>query len=134
MTTASDPTIDPPLKGVNIAPGWRVDSWAEKETLQQASYPDQEELRTVLDRLSWLPPLVTSWEVLTLREQIAEAQAGKRFVLQGVDCAEHFEDCTSSLITNRLKVLLQMSLVLLHGLEMPVVRIGRFAGHYAKPR
>jgi 3-deoxy-7-phosphoheptulonate synthase len=134
MTTASDLSVDPPLKGVNLAPGWRADSWAERETLQQATYPDQEALDAVLEQLSWLPPLVTSWEILTLREQIAEAQAGKRFVLQGGDCAEHFEDCTSPLITNRLKVLLQMSLVMVHGLEMPVVRIGRFAGQYAKPR
>jgi len=87
-----------------------------------------------LEKLSDLPPLVTSWEILSLREQIAEAQAGKRFLLQGGDCAESFEECCSPLITNRLKVLLQMSLALVHGLQMPVVRIGRFAGQYAKPR
>ena len=123
-----------PVKGVNLAPGWTPDSWSARETLQQAAYPDQEELQGVLERLSQLPPLVTSWEVLALREQIAEAQAGQRFVLQGGDCAEHFNECSSPLITNRLKVLLQMSLVLVHGLAMPVVRIGRFAGQYAKPR
>jgi 3-deoxy-7-phosphoheptulonate synthase len=69
-----------------------------------------------------------------LREQIAEAQRGERFFLQGGDCAETFEEVCSPLITNRLKVLLQMSLALIHGLQMPVVRIGRFAGQYAKPR
>ena len=134
MTTASDLSVDPPLKGVNLAPGWRPDSWTEREVLQQATYPDREALDAVLHQLSRMPPLVTSWEILTLREQIAEAQAGRRFVLQGGDCAENFEECSSSLIANRLKVLLQMSLVLVHGLEMPVVRIGRFAGQYAKPR
>ena len=77
---------------------------------------------------------MTSWEILDLRQQIAEAQQGKRFLLQGGDCAESFEECNSEVITNRLKVLLQMSLVLIHGLQMPVVRIGRFAGQYAKPR
>ena len=87
-----------------------------------------------LEKLSDLPPLVTSWEILSLREQIAEAQAGKRFLLQGGDCAESFDKCCAPLITNRLKVLLQMSLALVHGLQMPVVRIGRFAGQYAKPR
>ena len=87
-----------------------------------------------LEKLSDLPPLVTSWEILSLREQIAEAQAGKRFLLQGGDCAESFDECCAPLITNRLKVLLQMSLALVHGLQMPVVRIGRFAGQYAKPR
>jgi 3-deoxy-7-phosphoheptulonate synthase len=88
----------------------------------------------VLEELAELPPLVTSWEILSLREQIAEAQAGNRFLLQGGDCAENFRECSSPLITNRLKVLLQMSLALVHGLQMPVVRIGRFAGQYAKPR
>lgn len=134
MTTAPKQSADAPLKGINLAPGWRPDSWSGRETLQQAVYPDNEALHSVLERLSELPPLVTSWEVLNLREQIADAQAGKRFVLQGGDCAEHFHECTSPLIANRLKVLLQMSLVLVHGLEMPVVRIGRFAGQYAKPR
>ncbi len=81
-----------------------------------------------------MPPLVTSWEILSLREQIADAQAGRRFMLQGGDCAETFRECSPPLITNRLKVLLQMSLVLLHGLHMPVLRVGRFAGQYAKPR
>jgi len=134
MTTAPKQSADAPLKGVNLAPGWRPDSWSQRETLQQAIYPDRAALAAVLERLSQLPPLVTSWEVLSLRDQIADAQAGRRFVLQGGDCAEHFHECTSPLIANRLKVLLQMSLVLVHGLEMPVVRIGRFAGQYAKPR
>ena len=81
-----------------------------------------------------MPPLVTSWEILTLKQQLAEAQEGKRFLLQGGDCAETFAECNSEVISNRLKVLLQMSLVLVHGLKLPVVRVGRFAGQYAKPR
>ena len=81
-----------------------------------------------------LPPLVTSWEVSALREQIAEAAAGQRFVLQGGDCAERFADCTSPVITAKLKILLQMSLVLVLGAKKPVTRIGRFGGQYAKPR
>ena len=91
-------------------------------------------LAGVQRELAALPPLVTSWEILALKKQIAEAQEGKRFVLQGGDCAESFSDCESGLISNRLKVLLQMSLVLVHGLRLPVVRVGRFAGQYAKPR
>jgi 3-deoxy-7-phosphoheptulonate synthase len=77
---------------------------------------------------------VTSWEILTLRERLAEAEEGRCFVLQGGDCAESFSECDSGTIAARLKVLLQMSLVLVHGLRMPVVRVGRFAGQYAKPR
>jgi 3-deoxy-7-phosphoheptulonate synthase len=88
----------------------------------------------VEEELRHLPPLVTSWEILALKKQLADAQQGKRFLLQGGDCAESFADCESSQISNRLKVLLQMSLVLVHGLQMPVVRVGRFAGQYAKPR
>jgi 3-deoxy-7-phosphoheptulonate synthase len=72
--------------------------------------------------------------VLALKHKLAEAAEGRCFLLQGGDCAESFADCTSPLISNRLKVLLQMSLVLVHGLKLPVVRVGRFAGQYAKPR
>jgi len=87
-----------------------------------------------LAQLRELPPLVTSWEIMSLRHLLAEAAQGRRFLLQGGDCAESFDDCTSPLISNRLKVMLQMSLVLVHGLKLPVVRVGRFAGQYAKPR
>ena len=87
-----------------------------------------------LEELHALPPLVTSWEILALKQQLSEAQDGKRFLLQGGDCAESFADCTPEVISNRLKVLLQMSLVLVHGMRLPVVRVGRFAGQYAKPR
>jgi 3-deoxy-7-phosphoheptulonate synthase len=113
---------------------WQPASWQAFEAKQQAHYPDQAALQAALDELSSLPPLVTSWEILSLKEQIAQAQAGERFFLQGGDCAESFAECNSDVITNRLKVLLQMSLALTHGLQKPVVRVGRFAGQYAKPR
>jgi 3-deoxy-7-phosphoheptulonate synthase len=122
------------VRDVNVPTDWKPESWKKFPALQQANYPDQAALESALLKLADLPPLVTSWEILSLRDQIAEAQAGKRFVLQGGDCAESFTECCSPLITNRLKVLLQMSLALVHGLQMPVVRIGRFAGQYAKPR
>lgn len=117
-----------------LAEGWKPDSWQTREAKQQATYPDQDALQASLAELSSLPPLVTSWEILSLREQIAQAQRGERFFLQGGDCAESFAECNSDVITNRLKVLLQMSLALTHGLQKPVVRVGRFAGQYAKPR
>ena len=102
--------------------------------MQQPEYPDPEQLGRVLAELRQLPPLVTSWEVIELREQLADAIAGRRFVLQAGDCAERFAYCRSDRITNTLKVLLQMSLVLVVGAQRPIVRIGRFAGQYAKPR
>ncbi|HEY0973687.1 MAG TPA: 3-deoxy-7-phosphoheptulonate synthase class II [Solimonas sp.] len=117
-----------------LAADWRPDSWQSKPATQQPAYPDAEALRRVLEQLRQLPPLVTSWEVNALKQQLARAQAGEVFVLQGGDCAESFADCRPEVITNRLKVLLQMSLVLVHGLRRPVVRLGRFAGQYAKPR
>ncbi len=114
--------------------GWHPGSWRSKTALQQVEYPDPAALQAVLNELTVLPPLVTALEVDTLREQLAEAACGRRFLLQGGDCAERFEDCREDVIKNRLKVLLQMSVVLVYGLQMPVVRIGRFAGQYAKPR
>ncbi|MBL6751002.1 MAG: 3-deoxy-7-phosphoheptulonate synthase class II [Nevskia sp.] len=114
--------------------GWSPQSWQQHAAVQQPEYPDRATLERALGELALLPPLVTSWEVNNLRALLAQAQEGRCFVLQGGDCAESFADCESGLIANRLKVLLQMSLVLVHGLRRKVVRIGRFAGQYAKPR
>ena len=113
---------------------WQPDSWRTKEVRYQPTYPNHKELQEVLDHLSVLPPLVSPWEVSALRKQIADAAAGRAFLLQGGDCAEHFGDCRPEVITNRLKILLQMSLVLVYGLNTRVLRVGRFAGQYAKPR
>jgi len=134
MNSANKPSAVSPVQEVDPARDWMPESWRAFPALQQASYPDAAALQRALTRLASLPPLVTSWEILALREQIAEAQQGRRFVLQGGDCAESFDEVRAPVITNRLKVLLQMSLALVHGLQMPVVRIGRFAGQYAKPR
>ncbi|MGH8061198.1 MAG: class II 3-deoxy-7-phosphoheptulonate synthase [Pseudoxanthomonas sp.] len=122
------------LRAVSIPAEWTPASWRTRTAVQMPTYPDAEALESALGELRRLPPLVTSWEIFALKKQIAEAQEGKRFLLQGGDCAESFSDCESGLISNRLKVLLQMSLVLVHGLRLPVVRVGRFAGQYAKPR
>ncbi|KQY49150.1 3-deoxy-7-phosphoheptulonate synthase class II [Lysobacter sp. Root494] len=122
------------LRAVNLPTDWSPASWRGYPALQMPTYPDPIALEGVLQEMHALPPLVTSWEILALQKQIAEAQEGKRFLLQGGDCAEVFEGCTPEVISNRLKVLLQMSLVLVHGLRLPVVRVGRFAGQYAKPR
>jgi 3-deoxy-7-phosphoheptulonate synthase len=113
---------------------WSPTSWQERPTLQQPVYPDAARVEGVLRDLSNLPPLVTSWEIERLKAQLAEAARGESFLLQGGDCAESFADCTSESITNKLKILLQMSLVLVHGARRRVIRVGRFAGQYAKPR
>jgi 3-deoxy-7-phosphoheptulonate synthase len=113
---------------------WSPTSWQAKPALQQPGYTDSEALARVLDEMGRLPPLVTSWEIERLRDGLARAAAGEAFVLQGGDCAESFDDCRSDPIAAKLKILLQMSLVLVHGTRKPVIRIGRIAGQYAKPR
>jgi 3-deoxy-7-phosphoheptulonate synthase len=113
---------------------WALDSWASKTQVQVPDYEDRAELDAVRAELRRLPPLVTSWEIERLRACLAEAQEGKRFLLQGGDCAEVLADCRSSIIANKLKILLQMSLAIVHGSERPVIRVARLAGQYAKPR
>jgi 3-deoxy-7-phosphoheptulonate synthase len=113
---------------------WHPASWQTKSAEQQANYPDSVMLESTVAELSKLPPLVTSWEVDALKDQLARAQRGEAFVLQGGDCAESFADCTSESIVAKIKILLQMSLVMLFGMKKPIVRIGRMAGQYAKPR
>ena len=101
---------------------------------QQVVYADRAAVDRAVAALGALPPLVTSFEIEKLRRLIADAQEGKRFLLQGGDCAEQIADCRPETITAKLKILLQMSVVLIHGSKRPVIRIGRFAGQYAKPR
>jgi 3-deoxy-7-phosphoheptulonate synthase len=113
---------------------WNPTSWQTRPAQQQPVYRDPVALADAVAKLSRLPPIVVSWEVERLREELAAAQRGERFLLQGGDCAESFEDCESDKIAKRLKILLQMSLVLTHGLKKPIIRVGRMAGQYAKPR
>jgi 3-deoxy-7-phosphoheptulonate synthase len=113
---------------------WHPDSWQALPLRQFPPYPDAAALGRATAELRRLPPLVTENEIDSLQQQLADAALGKRFLLQGGDCAESFADCTSERITSKLKILLQMSLVLLHGLNVPIVRVGRIAGQYAKPR
>ena len=94
------------ISAVREAPDWSPASWLRRQAVQQPTYPDADDLERALAELANLPPLVTSWEVLALKRKLAEAAEGRCFLLQGGDCAESFADCNSSLITNRLKVLL----------------------------
>ncbi|MCS7306664.1 MAG: 3-deoxy-7-phosphoheptulonate synthase [Thermoguttaceae bacterium] len=113
---------------------WSPSSWQTKPIEQAVQYPDPVALERVLQELSQLPPLVTSWEIERLKTELAEATMGKRFLLQGGDCSESFEDCRAETIVNKLKILLKMSLVLVYGTGCNVIRVGRIAGQYAKPR
>lgn len=113
---------------------WQPDSWQRFTAGQQPLYPDNADVAAVLRDLAKMPPLVTQGEIERLKHQLAEAALGKRFLLQGGDCAESFEDCRADVVASKLKILLQMSLVLVYGLKKRVVRVGRMAGQYAKPR
>ncbi|MEE8118864.1 MAG: 3-deoxy-7-phosphoheptulonate synthase class II [Gammaproteobacteria bacterium] len=121
------------MKDRNIT-NWYPTSWQGKTAGQQPLYADQAEVDRVLAQLSKMPPLVTWGEIESLKKQLAEAARGERFLLQGGDCAESFEDCRPDTIANKLKILLQMSVVLIHGMQKRVIRVGRIAGQYAKPR
>jgi 3-deoxy-7-phosphoheptulonate synthase len=118
-----------------IAPvTWTPDSWKNRAAQQQVAYPNGAALDKVVDEMRRLPPLVTSWEVESLKDQLGRAARGEAFLLQGGDCAESFDDCRPDAIAAKLKILMQMSLVLVHGTRRPVIRVGRIAGQYAKPR
>ena len=118
----------------SAVPPWAPDSWKSKPAAQQPVYQDPAAVAQVLSQLGRLPPLVTSWEIENLKQQLAQVVRGERFLLQGGDCSESFEDCESGAIASKLKILLQMSLVLVQGGKKRVIRLGRFAGQYAKPR
>ncbi|MDF1845487.1 MAG: 3-deoxy-7-phosphoheptulonate synthase class II [Rubripirellula sp.] len=113
---------------------WEPGSWQFKQALQQPNYEDPQQLEMVCGELSGRPPLVTSWEIERLKSQLSMASQGLAFLLQGGDCNESFAACTADPIEKKLKVLLQMSLVLVYGMQKPVIRVGRIAGQYAKPR
>jgi 3-deoxy-7-phosphoheptulonate synthase len=123
---------------VNQAPAkvmpWSPTTWQQKPAAQQPVYDDAQQLESAIAKLTSLPPLVTSWEIDNLRLQLAAAARGEAFLLQGGDCSESLDDCGSESIVRNLKVLMQMSLVLAFSSMKRVVRVGRFAGQYAKPR
>jgi len=113
---------------------WTPTSLRPLPAQQQPDYDDPQALEEVLQELRELPPLVVVDEVDYLRELLADAAQGKRFLLQGGDCAEAFKDCKSDLIADKLRVLLQMSVLITHGGRTSVIHLGRIAGQYAKPR
>ena len=114
--------------------GWTPASWRNRRLLQGPAYPDQDALAQVEARLAKYPPLVFAGEARRLRDDLALAANGQAFVLQGGDCAESFGDFTANVIRDTFRVLLQMAVVLTFGAGVPVVKMGRMAGQFAKPR
>ncbi|CED84371.1 E, aroF, aroG, aroH [Phaffia rhodozyma] len=113
---------------------WSPSSWRSKTVAQDVVYPDQSKLDSVLNKLKHLPPLVTPTEILRLRAHLASVSRGESFLLQGGDCAELFDYCSQDPIEHKLSLILLMSLIIIWGGRLPVVRIARIAGQYAKPR
>lgn len=111
-----------------------LDNFRNLVAAQQPTWPDADQLEQVRQTLAKYPPLVFAGEVDILKDRIAQAAAGKAFLLQGGDCAETFADATADRIRNRVKTLLQMAVVLTYGASMPVIKMGRMAGQFAKPR
>ena len=113
---------------------WDKSSWRIKKRHQMPEYIDQEELNKVENSLKSLPPLVFAGEVRNLKKDLAKVESGQAFLLQGGDCAESFEEFSADLIRDTFKVLLKMAVVLTFGGKKPVIKIGRMAGQFAKPR
>jgi 3-deoxy-7-phosphoheptulonate synthase len=111
-----------------------LDEYRNLVAAQQPTWPDEAHLDAVRQQLAAQPPLVFAGEVDNLRDRIARAAAGEAFLLQGGDCAETFVDATADRIRNRIKTVLQMAVVLMYGSSMPVIKMGRMAGQFAKPR
>ncbi len=113
---------------------WTPDSWRERPVAQQPDWPDAAALEAALAELRSQPPLVFAGEARALQGQLAQVAAGEAFLLQGGDCAETFAAFSADGIRDKLKVLLQMAVVLTYGAQLPVVKVGRIAGQLAKPR
>ncbi|MGM7699984.1 class II 3-deoxy-7-phosphoheptulonate synthase [Microbacterium sp. A84] len=111
-----------------------LDAWRTLPIKQQPTWPDADRVADVSRQIAALPPLVFAGEVDNLRDRLARAASGRAFLLQGGDCAETFAGATADQIRNRIKTVLQMAVVLTYGASMPIVKMGRMAGQFAKPR
>ena len=113
---------------------WTKSGWKKHTALQQPNWPDRKKLDKVIENLALLPPLVFAGEIRVLKEMLAKASKGEAFLLQGGDCSENFSQVTAPNIRETLKVLLQMAVVLTYAGGKPVIKVGRIAGQFAKPR
>jgi 3-deoxy-7-phosphoheptulonate synthase len=128
MRTAIRATVDKP------GPEWSPSSWQKLPVAQPPNYPDEKKAQEVVDKLSKCSPLVFAGEVRNLQEQLAKVSAGQAFLLMGGDCAEAFSEFSVDHVRDTFRVILQMALVMSYGGSMPVVKVGRMAGQFAKPR
>src|SRR5262245_62460565 len=113
---------------------WSPSSWRSHPALHQPEWPSEERAESAREKLATLPPLVFAGEARQLSSALAEVAAGRAFLLQAGDCAESFDELSSVAIRDKLKILLQMAAVLTYGATLPIVKVGRIAGQFTKPR
>ena len=113
---------------------WKPNSWRNYPVVQMPTYPDESKVNSVEAKLSFKPPLVFAGEVQALKKSLTLAEKGNAFILQGGDCAESFSQFSANGIRDTFKVLLQMAVILTYGSSIPIIKIGRIAGQFAKPR
>ncbi|CDP01094.1 unnamed protein product [Coffea canephora] len=133
VSSTAAPAATPAVKETSPTK-WNPESWKTKKALQLPEYPDQAELESVLRTLDAFPPIVFAGEARSLEERLGEAALGNAFLLQGGDCAESFKEFNANNIRDTFRILLQMGAVLMFGGQMPVIKVGRMAGQFAKPR
>jgi 3-deoxy-7-phosphoheptulonate synthase len=117
-----------------MSENWTPSSWQSRPAMQQPDWPDSAELERVLKTVSSLPPLVFAGEARNLTSQLARAARGEAFLLQAGDCAESFDEFSADAIRDKLKIILQMAVVLTYSSGVPAIKVGRIAGQFAKPR
>ena len=117
-----------------MANNWNPSSWKNHTLKHLPTYPSMDELNSVTDQLKQFPPLVFAGEVRLLNKKLAQIAEGKGYLLQGGDCAESFAEFNANNIRDTFRVLLQMAIILTAGTSLPIVKIGRMAGQFAKPR
>ena len=117
-----------------MSSNWTIDSWREFPIKHQPVYKDMQKLANAENRLKSLPPLVFAGEARTLKDNLAQVCEGKAFLLQGGDCAESFAEFNADNLRDTFRVILQMAAVLTYGSSLPIVKVGRLAGQFAKPR
>jgi len=124
----------PPPSSSSSTADWTPDSWKQRQVSQGPNYEDEQELEKAINTIKKFSPLVFAGEVRSLHEQLARACSGQGFLLMGGDCAEAFNEFNVDHVRDTFRVILQMALVLTFGSAMPVIKVGRMAGQFAKPR
>ena len=113
---------------------WKIDSWKNYSLKHNPTYSDQKKLIEVIQKLNSFPPLIFAGEVRALKKKLSEVQHKKGFLLQGGDCAESFSEFNADNIRDTFRVILQMAIILTAGTNLPIIKVGRMAGQFAKPR